>query len=759
MTHRPSFAALVTGARHESRLALGNPEIVHESVTEAESSDADAGRRHGPRLPWAPALVLAWLIAALVFALLFRMPDARVLGQADALSVAAAQLGWSASLADADGAARAATAHRTLLRRHEQLRDALQRDGFESPALAAFERRLAMADAQPTPAALASLGEAAETLAGEVSAEYTDRADRVEHWLKALSVLLVLSLALPVAGLWRERQRVRRSLRQFSSRLGRGDWHDAVRGLRDEQRSGAPSTFGDLASGVEDVLGQSERRWRALADLSIDWYWETDEGHRLSWISGPAPPVQALGLSTSSMLGRRRDQLGHLDAPAGGWEAFHARCDRHEPFRDVEFGVRAPGQDRSRWVSLSGRPRFDARGEFAGYEGVGRDVTERRAAHDRLLASEQRWSMMTRLASDWYWETDTEHRLLPLPAELARRYPAMAEQVEGRTRWDVHRDALGAEQWAEHRADLDARRPFRGLQFEMATADGRFVWVSISGIPRTDADGRFVGYHGVGRDITVRKQAERLLLRHNEALQRAVEERTRELEQINLDLDAFSRQLAHELRTPIGHIEGLAGLIETRGRERLSDDDRELLRLQARAAQSMRQTIDALMLLARSTVQAMPMSPVDVSALARQAIEALPPIERRAAVDWRVQPAMHATASPAALQIVLANLLGNAAKFTRRSEAPQVEVRATTDADGRVRIAVADNGAGFDPALADTLFVPFKRLHSGDDFHGTGVGLSIVQRIVERHGGSVAARGAPGQGAVFEFTLPPVPPA
>ncbi|MDP1533336.1 MAG: ATP-binding protein, partial [Rubrivivax sp.] len=246
-----------------------------------------------------------------------------------------------------------------------------------------------------------------------------------------------------------------------------------------------------------------------------------------------------------------------------------------------------------------------------------------------------------------------------------------------------------------------------------------------------------------------------LLLRHNEELQRAVAERTHELQQLNVDLDAFARQLAHELRTPIGHVQGLARMIETRAGARLDAEERELLSLQVQAARRMRDTVDALLLLARSTMQTMPVEEVDVSALAAAVVAELPEIERVAPVSWSIQPGLRAQAAPAALRIVLVNLMGNAAKFSRKIAAPTVTLSAASDPDGRLRLRVQDNGAGFEPAQVGRLFTPFGRLHTGDDFHGTGIGLTIVQRIVERHGGSVAADGMPGQGAGFEFTLAP----
>jgi PAS domain S-box-containing protein len=429
---------------------------------------------------------------------------------------------------------------------------------------------------------------------------------------------------------------------------------------------------------------------------------------------------------------------------------------REQSFRDFEFEVR--GRRDVRWIAICGRPRRDASGALLGYEGVGRDITERRVAHERLIASEQRWSTMTRLAADWYWQTDAQHRLLPLPAEQRQRIGTeVAERIEGRTRWDAHRDALTPAQWAEHRADLDAQRPFRGLQLAIESADGGLLWISLSGVPRFDAARRFVGYHGVGRDITARKQAERLLLRHNEELQHAVDARTHELQQVNHELEAFARQLAHELRTPIGHVQGLATLLRERAADRLRDDERELLALQAQSARRMAEIVGVLLEMARSALLPMPLQPVDCSALAHEVIDELPPQPRRAPVQWHVQPGLRVLAHRPALKIVLRNLLGNAAKFTRDVDAPAVHVGGTPLDGGRLRVAVADNGSGFDPQRAGQLFRPFGQLHARGE--GVGLGLSIVLRIVERHGGSVEATGTPGAGARFDFTLAAAPAA
>ncbi len=589
-----------------------------------------------------------------------------------------------------------------------------------------------------------------------IEAEFAARKRQRDALMSLAALAAAATILWAALAMRRHRRHLRQMMRQFSADLGAGDWQDAVRSLRNE-RSGPPSAWDALASGVETVLGESDRRWQALADLAADWYWETDTRHRLAWMSGAAPPIADQGWSTQKVIGFRYDAIPFFEAPAGGWERFHARMEGHKAFRDVEFRIRARGGGAPIWVTISGRPRQDVSGRFSGFEGVGRDITERHLAHEQLRISEQRWSLMAGLASDFYWETDAEHRLLPLQPAFHRRLGELVDRCVGQTRWQAHAASLSEAQWDEHRSDLEARRPFRSLELEVDAGSERYLWLSISGIPRHDVAGNFVGYHGVGKDVTMRKQAERLLLRHNEELQRAVAVRTRELELVNLDLDAFARQLAHELRTPIGQFQGLAHLLEARAADRLIDEDRALIELQIQASKHMRDTVDALLLLARSTMQPMDLEPVDLSALAREVIAELPELKRVALVDWQVQDGMRAQASPAAMRIVLTNLLGNAAKFTRQLADPIVRITCRELPDQQVQISVRDNGAGFDMAQADRLFKPFNRLHSDADFQGTGIGLSIVQRIVERHGGRVSARGEVGLGASFEVVLSAAP--
>lgn len=571
----------------------------------------------------------------------------------------------------------------------------------------------------------------------------------------ASAAACVLLLLVLVGSLWQRQRRMARALRLSAEKFRHGAWRLALDQLRQpEQR--VPSAFGDLASGVEGMVGESERRWQARAELSSDWYWETDARGRLCTLSADAPWVQAAGRSLKDMLGRRFDQLGFMHAPEAGWEGLFERMDQHLGLREFELFVDGLGHRDSGWVALTARPRWGRDGLFAGYEGVGSDITARKQAYRRLLASEQRHAVMAGLSADWYWQTDAQHRCMPPDAELLRRFGDLARRMAGHTFWELNPAALAAEQWQAHREDLAAGLPFRALEFALQRDDGRTVWVSLAGAPRHAEDGQFAGYHGVGRDITLRKMTEQMLVQHNRELQSAVSARTRELELANRDLDRFAQQLAHELRTPIAQVQSLAELLGTRLGGRLQDDERRLLDLQRRATSDMLAALQALLELAQSSAASADSTDrqtVSISDMAAEVIAALAPLERDSTITWDIQPALQAWANAPQLRIVLFNLLGNAAKFTRRTAHARVSLHGECEASGMLRLRVTDNGVGFDESRAERLFEPFQRLHRQEDYAGTGIGLTIVQRIVQRHGGQIRARSSPGQGTCIEFTL------
>jgi signal transduction histidine kinase len=228
-----------------------------------------------------------------------------------------------------------------------------------------------------------------------------------------------------------------------------------------------------------------------------------------------------------------------------------------------------------------------------------------------------------------------------------------------------------------------------------------------------------------------------------------------ELQEANRELETFSYSVAHDLRTPLLSVGGFSQLLLEDQRDRLDEDGREYVRRIRAAGQRMGQLIDDLLEFSRVTRVELHHSNIDLSALARVVLELLKRMEPDRAVEIVVEDGHVAQGDPHLLRIVLENLLGNAWKYTGKADLPRIEFGVSC-VNRETCYFVRDNGVGFDMAYAEQLFEPFQRLHTGDDFPGTGIGLATVKRIIQRHGGEVWAEAGEGGGATFSFMLPVV---
>lgn len=245
------------------------------------------------------------------------------------------------------------------------------------------------------------------------------------------------------------------------------------------------------------------------------------------------------------------------------------------------------------------------------------------------------------------------------------------------------------------------------------------------------------------------RQSEQRFRQLNEELEVKVAARTADLDAANRELEAFSYSVSHDLRAPLRHVEGFARLLEERHGKALDAEALGYLRRVRVAVRQMNQLI--LDLLEFSRVGRAPLGDrdVDLSALARLIAAEIGGSDEGRVVEWRIAEGLAVHADPGLMRVVLQNLLGNAWKYTRGARAPLIEFGQTAAGEFMVR----DNGRGFDTALGGSLFQPFRRLHSAEEFEGSGVGLATVRRIVERYGGHARAQGALNAGAAFYFTL------
>ena len=285
---------------------------------------------------------------------------------------------------------------------------------------------------------------------------------------------------------------------------------------------------------------------------------------------------------------------------------------------------------------------------------------------------------------------------------------------------------------------------------EWVHREGRTYRVYV--YPFADSDGSPLVLE-LGIDITERKQAEKEVHQLNAELEQRVKRRTAQLEAANQELESFSYSVSHDLRAPLRAIDGFSRILLKDHAGRLDAEGQRFLDIIRANTQKMGQLIDDLLTFSRLGRREVKAAGLDMETLVRKVVGELQNTQEDRTVEWNLKPLPATRADRALMQQVWVNLLGNALKFTRPQEAAIIEVGCRPAGDEDIYY-VKDNGVGFDMQFAHKLFGVFQRLHRYEEFEGTGVGLALVQRIVQRHGGRVWAEGRVNGGACFYFSLP-----
>jgi signal transduction histidine kinase len=253
------------------------------------------------------------------------------------------------------------------------------------------------------------------------------------------------------------------------------------------------------------------------------------------------------------------------------------------------------------------------------------------------------------------------------------------------------------------------------------------------------------------------KNTEAALRQLNSELEQRVQQRTAQLEASYREMQSFSYSISHDLRAPLRALNSFSQILQDEFADGFDPQARDYLARIRTASLHMSNLMDALLKLARISRSEIQRIPVSLSSIAAEVAASLREDQPERQVTWIFAPNLVVQADPALMRVVLQNLMGNAWKFTARHDQAHIEL-GSLQQDGKPVYFVRDDGAGFDMAYANKLFGPFQRLHTSTEFEGTGIGLAIVQRIIQRHGGEIWVESSIEQGATFYFTLPEVQP-
>ena len=404
------------------------------------------------------------------------------------------------------------------------------------------------------------------------------------------------------------------------------------------------------------------------------------------------------------------------------------------------------------WLEIHAAPLHDASGEITAMLGIARDVTERRSAREALAAERNLLRTVIDNLPDHIHVKDRDRRFVLVNASWMRDRPAIRRDVVSLGNYDIF-PADAAERYeAEDIGVMQAGQQSMPREVLREDLPGGPRWFVIAKIPLRDAGGAVIGSVGISRDVTEIKQRALEVEKLNAALEVRVAERTAQLTVANEELEAFASSVSHDLRAPLRHIDGLAAAVLEDYAGQLDAAGQDYLRRIRAAALRMAGLIEDLLRLSRVTRTELKIADVDLSGMARDIADELHreyPVRK---VTFRVAPLLRVQADPGLLQSALANLIHNAWKFTGNKAAATIEIGAT-QRDGVTAYFVRDNGAGFDMNHAGRLFDAFQRLHTEQEFPGTGIGLATVRRIMRRHGGDAWAESALGKGATFFFSL------
>lgn len=472
-----------------------------------------------------------------------------------------------------------------------------------------------------------------------------------------------------------------------------------------------------------------------VATNEVQWTEELYKMYGFDPSLPPPPYTEHMKLFTAESWQRLSTSLAHT----------------HETCVPYELELETIQKDKSHgWMWVRGECVNDAAGKTIGLRGVAMDISRRKQIAEDLRRVSQYARSLLEASLDPLVTISTEGKITDVNEATILATGVAREELIGSDFCDYFTEPEKAR--AGYR-EVFASGFVRDYALTLRHVSGKKRDVIYNASIYRAEKGEVSGVFAAARDVTERNQAELEIRQLNAELEQRVAERTAKLEDANKDLESFAYSVSHDLRTPLRAIDGFSHQLLKLYADRVDEDGKRYLNIVRDSAKKMAQLIDDILAFSRMGRTQMAKSEIDMDELVREVCDELRPTfaGRELKLDIQTLPACHG--DRAMLRQVWVNLLNNAIKFTAPRTAALVGLGGRVEGAELV-YSIKDNGAGFDMRYAEKLFGVFQRLHSNEEFEGTGIGLAIVKRIITRHGGRVWAEGAVDQGATVYFALP-----
>lgn len=488
---------------------------------------------------------------------------------------------------------------------------------------------------------------------------------------------------------------------------------NAYKELEDREKS-----FSSLLLASSEVLYRVSPDWNVMLHLNSPGFLANTEKPNRNWLQEYVPP---------------EDQPNVI-------AAFNEAIQTKGVYELEHRVIQADGNVG--WTFSRAIPIIDKNGEIVEWFGAASDITEQKKAVNALEESENRYRNIIDNIPDAYFRGDNEGIITMVSPSTARMY-----------RFDSPQEMIGQPILSLYKYPEDRRYLLEGLkkngkvedyEFKSVRKDSTSFWVSINAQYHYDNNGQIQGTEGFVRDITKRKKAESELKKALNDIKRSNEE-----------LQQFAYVASHDLQEPLRTIASFTQLLERRYKGKLDQDADEFMEYIVDAAVRMKQQINDLLGYSRVATAGKEFEKVDTNSILNQATANLKSAIDENNAEITHDPLPNVIGDRDQLSRVFQNLIGNAIKYRKPDEPPKIHISAHENKGNNEYVfSVSDNGIGIKKEYLDRIFIVFQRLHTKDEYKGTGIGLSVVKKVIERHGGYIWVESEYGKGSTFYFTIP-----